>query len=415
MNKTKNTQNNLELLELDNGIKFIYAQRKDLESSSLQVWFRVGSIYENYQEKGIAHFLEHMLFNGSKKHKRGIDKDVENMGGYINAATSKEYTFYYIDVGSIFNKKAAYLLEDLTLHPLLEEKKIEKEKPIVLEELKRGKDKPSTFFWEELEKLCYKVSPYQYPIIGFEETIKNFNRELLTNFYDNFYQPSNMGFVLVGNFDKKDISYIVKLLEKNSPKPLKIPEIPLEPPQKQQRFKEITHHLAEHTYLAIAYRAPSILSKDYYSMVVFNNILGEGKLSILYESLVIKGLVQTYFTGDFERPRDNLFIFYAKLEKENVDKVKKEFIKAVNKIKDMPQEEFERAKERIIDREDFHIESADSHANMIGYSFAVAGSLNFFEHFKSNIKTVRKVDVIKFIEKYIKEESSSQLIMNKSE
>ncbi|MGC8853084.1 MAG: M16 family metallopeptidase, partial [Hydrogenobacter sp.] len=174
--------------KLPNGAHLIVKRRDDTEAVALHVWFKVGSIYENYQEKGMAHFLEHMLFNGSEKYPYGeIDKLVESMGGNINAGTSKEYTFYHIEIAKPYWKPALEILYQLTQKPLLSEDMIEKEKPIVIEELRRGKDNPSTVLWEEFEKLAYKVSPYRFPIIGYEETIRNFTRDALLRFYRNFY------------------------------------------------------------------------------------------------------------------------------------------------------------------------------------------------------------------------------------
>lgn len=106
--------------KLPNGAHLIVKRRDDTQAVALQVWFKVGSIYENYQEKGMAHFLEHMLFNGSEKYPYGeIDKRVESMGGNINAGTSKDYTFYHIEIAKPYWKEALELLYELTQKPLL--------------------------------------------------------------------------------------------------------------------------------------------------------------------------------------------------------------------------------------------------------------------------------------------------------
>jgi Predicted Zn-dependent peptidases len=133
--------------QLKNGAKVYIRKRPDVESVSIQVWFSVGSSYEDYKEKGMAHFLEHMLFNGSERYDYGeLDVLVEGLGGQINAATSKDFTYYYINISSNYLRQAVDILESLTLRAKLEEDMIQKEKPIVIEELKRGMDSPINRF-----------------------------------------------------------------------------------------------------------------------------------------------------------------------------------------------------------------------------------------------------------------------------
>lgn len=135
----------LRTYKLPNGAKLVINKREDTQAVALHVWFKVGSIYEDYHQKGMAHFLEHMLFNGSEKYAYGqIDYIVESLGGNINAGTSKEYTFYHITIAKPYWKQAFEVLYQLTQKPLLLEDMIEKEKPIVIEELRRGKDNPTT-------------------------------------------------------------------------------------------------------------------------------------------------------------------------------------------------------------------------------------------------------------------------------
>ncbi|HIC96942.1 MAG TPA: insulinase family protein, partial [Aquificaceae bacterium] len=156
----------LYIRDLPNGAKLIVKPRDDTSAVALHVWFSVGSIYEKYDEKGMAHFLEHMLFNGSQKYPYGeIDRVIESLGGNINAGTSKDFTYYHVEIAAPYWREALDVLYHLTTKATLNSDQIEKEKEIVVEELRRGKDNPSVLLWEAFEKTAYKVSPYRFPTI----------------------------------------------------------------------------------------------------------------------------------------------------------------------------------------------------------------------------------------------------------
>ncbi|MFN7065878.1 MAG: M16 family metallopeptidase, partial [Aquificaceae bacterium] len=224
---------NLTTYKLPNGTKLIINRREDNQAVALHVWFKVGSLYEDYHQKGMAHFLEHMLFNGSERYPYGeIDQIVESLGGNLNAGTSKEYTFYYITIAKPYWRIAFDVLHQLTQRPLLLEDMVEKEKPIVIEELRRGKDNPTNLLWEEFEKILYKVSPYRHPIIGYEETIQSFDRNMLFEFYRNFYQPQNMYLVVVGDVEPEEVyALALETFGRDEGRPVKRPWTLPEPNQ----------------------------------------------------------------------------------------------------------------------------------------------------------------------------------------
>jgi len=390
---------------LSNGAKLVVKPRDDTQAVALHVWFKVGSIYENYQEKGMAHFLEHMLFNGSEKYPYGeIDRIVESLGGNINAGTSKEYTFYHIEIAKPYWKKALELLYELTQRPLLKEEMVEKEKPIVIEELRRGKDNPSTVLWEEFEKLSYKVSPYRYPIIGFEETISKFTRESLLRFYKNFYQPKNMYVVVVGDVNPEEVKEeVIKTFGKEEGRPVKRPQVPREPEQREPRFKKIEDPRVEKAYWIIGWWCPSITSKEYYALVVLDQILGNGKTSILYRELKEKGLVYRVFSGDMGRPRDNLYVISATFDPQRYEEVRSKTLELLKNLREnLSDEEVQKAKERLINSEIFAKEKVESDAYYIGYALTVAESLDYYKYFENNIRSVRRQDVLRVLEYLLK-------------
>ncbi|MEZ0360980.1 MAG: pitrilysin family protein [Hydrogenobacter sp.] len=400
--------------KLPNGAHLIVKRRDDTQAVALQVWFKVGSIYENYEEKGMAHFLEHMLFNGSEKYPYGeIDKRVEDMGGNINAGTSKEYTFYHIEIAKPYWKEAIELLYQLTQKPLLLEDMIQKEKPIVIEELKRGKDNPSTILWEEFEKLSYKVSPYRFPIIGYEDTIRNFTRDSLLRFYRNFYQPKNMYIVVVGDVDPAQVRRkVMDTFGKEEGRTVEKPQIPKEPEQMEPRFREIKDSRVEKAYWMIGWRCPPVGSKEYYALVVLDQILGGGRTSLLYRELKEKGLVYSVFTGDLSRPQDNMYVVSATFDPDKYSQVKDKLGEILKKLSEsLTEGEVQKAKERVINSDIFSKEKVTSDAYYIGYSVTVVGLLDYYRYFENNIKSVRKQDVLKVLRNYLEKEDYDEVLM----
>lgn len=404
----------LKSYTLSNGAKLVINRRDDTQAVALHVWFKVGSIYEDYPQKGMAHFLEHMLFNGSEKYPYGqIDYIVESLGGNINAGTSKEYTFYHITIAKPYWKQALDVLYQLTQKPLLSEELIQKEKPIVIEELRRGKDNPTTVLWEEFESLVYKVSPYRYPIIGYEETISKFTRDMLLDFYRSFYQPKNMYIVVVGDVEPEEVRRAVEeTFGKEESRPVPKVQIMPEPEQTQSRSKTIKDKRVQKTYWLIGWRVPEVGSKEYYALQVLDQILGNGKTSLLYRELKEKGLVYAVSTGDFARPRDNIYTLYATLDGERLSEVRRKVFDILSSLKEsLTEEEVQKAKERLINASAFALERVETDAYYIGYSLTVVGTLDYYKYYDNNIKSVRKQDVIRVLEKYILGKPYNELIM----
>ena len=408
------TATELYIRNLPNGAKLIVKPREDTEAVALHVWFRVGSVYEKYDEKGMAHFLEHMLFNGTEKYKYGeIDRIIESLGGNINAGTSKDYTYYHVEIAYPYWKQALEVLYQLTMKATLDPEMIEKEKEIVIEELRRGKDNPTTVLWEEFEKLVYKVSPYRFPIIGFEETIRKFTREKLLKFYKSFYQPRNMAVVVVGKVDPKEVEEeVLNTFGKEEGRPVPKVQIPTEPEQIGVRFKKLEDPRVQKAYWIIGWRVPAIGKKEYMGLLVLSEILCEGRISVFYRELKEKGLVYSYYCGDLGRPRDNLFVISATFEPSKYEEVKKRVFELLRETyEELSDQDVEEAKKRILNSRIFEEEKVENEAFDIGYSYTVVKDLDFYRFFEQNLKVVRKVDLLKIFERYLKEDKYSEILM----
>jgi len=411
---SEKAQEELYIRDLPNGAKLIVKRREDTSAVALHVWFRVGSVYEKHDEKGMAHFLEHMLFNGSEKYRYGeMDMIIESLGGNINAGTSKDFTYYHIEIAKPYWKQALEVLYQLTMKPLLDEGMIEKEKPIVIEELRRGKDNPTTVLWETFEKTAYKVSPYRFPVIGFEETISRFTRESLLNFYRSFYQPRNMAIVVVGNVDPVEVErFVRKTFGKVEGRKVPRVQIPSEPDRIESRSVTITDPRIQKAYWVIGWNAPAVGKTDYYSMVIFDEILGDGRTSVFYRELKEKGIVYSFFTGDLGRPRDNMYIISATFDPERYEEVKEKVFEILRMTyENMSQEDVNLAKLKAINSRIFEQEKVESEAHDIGYSYTVIKNLDFYRFYENNLSRVRRVDVMRFYERYLKDKTYVEVLM----
>ncbi len=404
----------LYIRDLPNGAKLIIKPRSDTSAVALHVWFRVGSVFEKYDEKGIAHFLEHMLFNGSEKYPYGeIDRIIESLGGNINAGTSKDFTYYHIEIASPYWKEALEVLYQLTLKARLDEKMIEKEKPIVIEELRRGKDNPSTVLWETFEKTAYKVSPYRFPIIGFEETIRKFTRETLLNFYRSYYQPRNMALVVVGNVDPKEVEReVIETFGREEGRPVPKVQIPGEPELSQVRFEGIRDPRIQKAYWIVGWRVPAMGKTDYYALAVLDKILGSGRTSVLYRELKEKGFVYSFFSGDLGRPRDNMYVISATFDPSKYREVKEKVFSLLREVyENLSDEEVEMAKRKLINSRIFEEEKVEGEAYDIGYSYTVIRDLDFYRYFDKNVMRVRRVDVLRVFERYFNGKNYVEVLM----
>ncbi len=405
-NKVVEAKENILIKKLKNGTTVVIKPRNDTSAVAVQVWFGVGSIYEKDNERGLSHFLEHMLFNGTKYTKPGeIEFEVEKKGGSINAATSFDFTYYHIEIGSLFWKDALKYLYYMTTQPSLSDDMVKKEKPIVLEELNRHLDDPKNLLWDTYYNLAYIKSNYKHPVIGYKETIENYTPEIVRNYFYSHYTPSNTTVVVVGNVKVEDVlKEIENTFGKVKGNFYKPPEVPLEDPINEVRFKEIRKKEITRAYVAIGWQAPPIKDKTSFAYTVLEEILLNGKSSVMYQKLKEEGYVQSIYGGYLSHKGTSNFLIYFVTTEDKVEETKRrifEILKAYQE-KGFLKEEVENAKKRIVNREIFSREEVDNEADSIGYSITLTGDIKYELRYLDNIKKVKKEEVDNII-KYFKD------------
>ncbi|MCC8193874.1 MAG: insulinase family protein, partial [Deltaproteobacteria bacterium] len=196
----------LSLTYLANGLAVAVKKDPRFPLVSLRLYVHAGSAYETPDIAGISHQLEHMVFKGTEKRPKGaVATDIESAGGYLNAATSFDYTVYQTDMPSDRWKLGMDVLKDMAFHPGLDPDELESEKEVVLAELRRGEDSPANRLFKRIQASVLKGTPYERPIIGYPETIRAYTSDKIRNYIKALYQPQSMMLLVVGDVEPADV------------------------------------------------------------------------------------------------------------------------------------------------------------------------------------------------------------------
>lgn len=270
--------------ELPGGMKVVSEQIDSVKSISVGIWVKTGSRNESDQKAGITHFLEHMLFKGTEKRSAyDIAQSMESVGGYLNAFTSTEYTCYYARCLDSKLETALDVLSDMVCNSTFSEEEIEKEKKVVLEEMKMYRDSPDDVVFEEFSNQIFKDHPIGRPIIGFDDTVNAFQREDLFSYMKDRYKADNLLIAVAGNANHEQVAALssellgssVNGVTSNGEQPL---------PSYQVTSKEVRKPI-EQTHMILGRRALNFEHPDKYILLLANTILGGGMSSRLHQNI----------------------------------------------------------------------------------------------------------------------------------
>ena len=206
---TRSQTNAPTIHKFDNGLTII-AEQMPVEAVNLNVWINVGSVKESNEINGMAHFLEHMVFKGTSNLAIGqFEQLIEERGAVTNAATSQDYTHYYITTAPSDFATLAPLQLDVLLNPSIEDQAFEREKLVVLEEIRRSEDSPMRRAFRRSMETCFESLPYRRPVLGPAEVISNLRSQQMRDFHSTWYQPPSMTAAVVGNLPVNELIDIV--------------------------------------------------------------------------------------------------------------------------------------------------------------------------------------------------------------
>lgn len=393
-----------QMYKLDNGQTVVVQEVKNNPIVTIDTWIKTGSIDEEDSNNGVAHFLEHLFFKGTKTHEPGeFDKILETKGAITNAATSKDFTHYYITIPSKDFDLAMDLHGDMILHPLIPRKEMEKERKVVLEEISKDLNSPTKIMQDNLNSMLYTTHPYKRKVIGRSDVIETITRDQVLSFYNKNYSPSNMVTVIIGDVDANHA--IEKTKEafnaeyKKQTKTIYTKEAPLTKQQKKVEYLD-----TESGYMVIGFRGTPIDDKDSYALDVLATILGDGRSSVLNQVLKEKKRIAfSVDAGNSTFRDDGIFYISANYEPTKCKIVQDTIFNEIEKIQKngVTDDQLKLAK-NIIERSTYYSrESITNIATEIGYTMALTNDIKFYDTYLDNIKSVSKEDVKKVAEKYL--------------
>ena len=393
-----------QMFKLDNGQTVVIQEVRNNPIVIIDTWIKTGSIDEDDSNNGVAHFLEHLFFKGTTNREPGeFDRILETKGAITNAATSKDFTHYYVTIPSKDFDLAMDLHGDMMMHPLIPRNEMEKERKVVLEEINKDLNDPSRIMQENLNSMMYTTHPYKRKVIGKSEVIETITRDQILNFYNAHYSPSNMVTVIIGDVDTNHALAKVKEVFNAPYKKLDKKVYPKESQLTKQQ-KKVEYIKTESGYMVIGFRGTPIDAKDSYALDVLATILGDGRSSILYQVLKDqKRLAFSVDAGNSTSKDDGIFYISANFEPDRCKQIQDTIFDEIKKIQDkgITEEQLNLAK-NIIERDTYYSrESVTNISTEIGYTTALTNDLKFYNNYIANIKKVSKEDVKRVANKYL--------------
>lgn len=400
--------------KLDDGQTVIIKQVKNNPIVTIDTWIKTGSINENERNNGVSHFLEHLFFKGTESHPPGdFDKILESKGAETNAATSKDFTHYYVTIPSKYFDLAMDLHADMLLHPLIPRKELEKERKVVMEEIAKDANNPNEKVYDNLNSMLYTTHPYKRKVLGTNEIIGKISREEILDYYNTHYAPQNMITIIIGDVDiqhaldkvKEDFKTAPRKIVKNINKPEK---------QLSSKSTKVDYQPVQGGYLLIGYRGANAFNSDTYALDVLATILGEGRSSILYQTIKEqKQLAYSISANNATFREDGIFTINANFTPDNVDKLQKAIFEEIAKVQKegvTPQQL--KLAQNVIERDTYFArESIENISSEIGYTTVLTDNPKYYDEYLDNIKKVTANDVKKAANIYLDENKSAVSIV----
>ncbi len=396
---------------LKNGLVILTKELHAAPIVTTMVWYKVGSRNEEIGQTGKSHFLEHMLFKGTHKLKKGeIDRLTVKNGGTNNAFTSEDFTAYFFSFASDRWDIAPQIEADRMVSNTFVPEEYNPEKQVVIEELQIGLDSPWGALDQDVKATAYKVHPYHNPIVGWIQDLQRASAQDMENYYKRFYMPNNATLVIVGDFDtEKALARVRELFEAipPGPEPPRVEEV--EPRQLGER-RVIVKKATNLERLMMVFHAPKIAEADSYPLQVLATLLSTGKTSRLYRRLVEKDQTVTEAAAYYGEAKDpTLFQFVAELKPDakpaDVERAIRDEVKQLQESL-MSSEELQKAKNLM--EADFILnkETSISQAQQIGAAETLL-SYAYLDTFLDKIKAVSAEDVRRVAKQYLTDDNST--------
>ncbi|MBP7221981.1 MAG: insulinase family protein [Sedimentibacter sp.] len=380
---------------LDNGIRIVMEKIDYVRSASIGIWVNVGSNNENDETNGLSHFIEHMLFKGTKNRKANeIAEEIDSIGGQLNAFTSKECTCFYIKVLDENIKDAVDILSDMFFNSVFSQDEIDKEISVVIEEIKMYEDSPEDIVHDKLSEIIFNESPMAYNILGTEKNLKTFTHDKVKSFMEENYSPSNTVISIAGNFDEEKFIELIET-EFKSWENKKVRKVHKES-NYQRKVVGINKDL-EQLHMCIGNKTFGRHDENYHSLLVLNNLFGGTMSSRIFQEVrEKKGLVYSIYSFVSNYSDTGIFTIYAGMSYEQAEDALRTILKEMVSIKNgnIKEEEFLRAKQQIKGNYILSLESTSSRMSAIGRRELLYNEILYPDEVIEAINNVKIEDVL---------------------
>lgn len=397
---------------LDNRMTVLVKENHSAPVAAINTLVKVGYFDEPDSLTGISHVLEHMFFKGTEKRKVGELRDeTKNLGGYLNGGTIYEYTHYYTVLPQGFVKEGLELQSDALLNSIIDSVELEKEKKVVIQEVKRKLDNPDVLAWEKLMELAFDKHPIRRWRMGTEEQNASFTKTDMENHYHSFYRPDNIILSIVGDVKTEEVLKAVKDYYGDfKTEPTEKKPIPGVAEQKEFKYVQMKGDITQ-SYLKIGFHIPGRLDQDFFALDVLSHILGHGRSSRLSQVLKEKEkLVSSIKSEAFGLKDIGVYMIEAELEAKDLLSAETRVFREIERLKNSDVSDFELTKAKNVMKFSYlsSIETTSEYADNLAL-FESYGDFGFAEKYLENVDKISEEDIRRVASSYLTLENASML------
>lgn len=402
--------------QLKNGLKVLLVESHKSPVLSIQMWVKTGSADEKKGEEGISHFIEHLVFKGSRKYKVGeIAAAVESAGGELNAYTSFDQTVFYVTISKEFQRVGMDVISEMMGFPEFDAREIDNEREVVIEEIKRSNDSPHRQASRLLFSSMYRKHPYGIPVIGYDENIRTVSRETLVNYYRSRYNPRNMTLVVTGDFKTPEMKkQVLEYFSEFKTEKLRVVKRPVQAAAKKPTLVVQSAPFQE-TIIHIAFPTPKAAHKDIAALEMFALIFGQGESSRLNQRLRMHEHLVNYAGTSVFTARDPGFLALSmSLNEKDLEvaltSLREELLRALTEP--VTTEELRKALTNLASEQFYQQETVDGLARNYGHYQDLFNDPGYFQTFLKAAQKLTAKDILKAARKYLKAGNFSLILMS---
>ncbi|EEA92577.1 pitrilysin family protein [Pseudovibrio sp. JE062] len=408
---------------LDNGLQVVVIPDRRAPIVTHMVWYRVGAADEEPGKSGLAHFLEHLMFKGTKNTPEGeFSKMVAQVGGQENAFTSQDYTAYYQQVAKEHLEMMMGYEADRMSNLILTEKQVNPERDVVLEERSQRVDRsPAARLSETFDQVLFPNSPYGIPVIGWKDEIQSLNKDDAIAFYDKYYTPNNAILIVAGDVTSEDVMDLAKktygkVEQRAEPGPRDRPHVQIVPGNREVSLQsdQVAQPSLQHGWIVPSSTTAEPTESE--ALEVLSDILGGGVNSRLYQELVIEGEMATSAGAWYQSTAlddTRLILYSSPKDGVSLEELEKKALSIVNDLLEngVTAEEVERSKRSMLASAIYAQDKQDVLARIFGTALTTGGSVDKVQTWPARVAKVTPEQVQAVAQKYLTETSVASYLM----